>query len=95
MNVEKCSVVGPRGFCQHDDGDGYWPAASVQTACTEENAILVAEQVAPLLPLPDGWHWASDTAYVHVGPLTGLDGSREVVISRTVRQAVLGSAADW
>lgn len=79
--------MGPSGWCQHDDGDGYWPAATAQTRCLEENAVVIGEHAAPLLRLPEGWEWASETAFVHVGPMTGLDGSHEVVVSREVRAA--------
>lgn len=90
MTVERCPALGPHGLCQHDDGDGYWPAAMLQTTCTEEMAMPLAEQFAPKLRLPsEGWEWASDTVYVHVGPQVGWRDSgvvHDVIVSREVRR---------
>lgn len=50
-----------------------------------------ADRVADTLALPSGeWEWASDSVYVHVGPMIGLTGSEPVhnaVFSRAVRQS--------
>lgn len=49
-----------------------------------------AEHVADTLALPSGgWEWASDSVYVHVGPMVGLSGAQPVhniVFSRAVRR---------
>lgn len=49
-----------------------------------------AEHVADTLGLPSGgWEWASDSVYVHIGPMVGLTGAQpvhNVIFSRAVRQ---------
>lgn len=90
MDVQKCPVTGPYGYCQHEDGDGFWPASAVNIDYPTDSVSVMslAENVAPNLVPPDGeWAWASDTIYVHVGPVTSIEGSvvlRNVVISRAV-----------
>lgn len=94
MRVEKCPVVGWQDWCQHEDGDGYWPAASARIDYPADMAMSLAENVAPRLSLPEGhWEWASETAFVHIGPAVGIEGTlilRSIAISREVRPSIPG-----
>jgi hypothetical protein len=93
-----CPVVGPHGWCEHYDGDGYWPAAAANVDVPREGVLKRAEHAGPHLVEPDGWVWASDTVYVHVGPEVSLPGCpgaglHNVVISRAVALASLVESA--